>query len=124
MDHLIRIVLVGDYALARSALAYFLNATGSMIVVEDVGHGEEATDAVWVAKPDVVLIDCTPSSWHAPQVIAQLLRASPNSRVVLICDADGHADLKNLPPDGAVECIHKNSQPHALLDAIRRAVGR
>ena len=53
----IRVLIVDDDALVRSALSYLLAGAEGIQVVGEAGDGEAAVSAVTAHSPDVVLMD-------------------------------------------------------------------
>ena len=139
MDSMIRVVLVDDDALVRSALSLMLGGQSDIEVVGEAGNGEAGVALVSELEPDVVLMDIrmpVMDGIEATQALHQ--RPSPPSVVVLTTfDADDHvvraiaagADgflLKDTPPGDIVSAIRTVAAGDAMLSpsATRSLVSR
>ncbi|HEY0643605.1 MAG TPA: response regulator transcription factor [Nocardioides sp.] len=139
MDGVIRVVLVDDDALVRSALSLMLGGQSDIEVVGEAGNGEAGLALVTDLEPDVVLMDIrmpVMDGLEATQALHQ--RSSPPAVVVLTTfDADDHvlraiaagADgflLKDTPPGDIVQAIRTVAAGDAMLSpsATRSLVSR
>ncbi len=139
MDGVIRVLLVDDDPLVRSALALMLGGQSDIDVVGEAPNGEVGIALVGELDPDVVLMDIrmpVMDGLEATQVLHQ--RPSPPSVVVLTTfDADDHvvravaagADgflLKDTPPGDIVHAIRTVAAGDAMLSpsATRSIVSR
>ena len=139
MDSMIRVVLVDDDPLVRSALSLMLGGQSDIEVVGEAGNGQAGLALVADLEPDVVLMDIrmpVMDGLEATQVLHQ--RPSPPAVVVLTTfDADDHvvraiaagADgflLKDTPPGDIVGAIRTVAAGDAMLSpsATRSLVSR
>jgi DNA-binding NarL/FixJ family response regulator len=135
----IRVLLVDDDPLVRSALSLMLGGQSDIEVVGEAPNGEVGLAMVSELEPDVVLMDIrmpVMDGLEATQVLFQ--RPSPPSVVVLTTfDADDHvlraiaagADgflLKDTPPGDIVSAIRTVAAGDAMLSpsATRSLVSR
>jgi len=135
----IRVLLVDDDPLVRSALSLMLGGQRDMEVVGEAANGEEGLALVAELTPDVVLMDIrmpVMDGLEATQVLHQ--RPEPPHVVVLTTfDADDHvlraiasgADgflLKDTPPGDIVSAIRTVAAGDAMLSpsATRSLVSR
>ena len=139
MDGMIRVLLVDDDPLVRSALSLMLGGQSDIDVVGEAPDGEAGVALVGELEPDVVLMDIRMPVMDGLQA-TQLLqeRPSPPSVVVLTTfDADDHvlravaagADgflLKDPPPGDIVGAIRTVAAGDAMMSpsATRRLVSR
>ena len=139
MDSVIRVVLVDDDPLVRSALSLMLGGQSDIEVVGEAGNGEAGLALVTDLAPDVVLMDIrmpVMDGLEATRALHQ--RPSPPAVVVLTTfDADDHvvraiaagADgflLKDTPPGDIVGAIRTVAAGDAMLSpsATRSLVSR
>jgi DNA-binding NarL/FixJ family response regulator len=135
----IRVLLVDDDPLVRSALSLMLGGQRDIEVVGEASNGEEGLDLVTELEPDVVLMDIrmpVMDGLETTQALHQ--RPSPPHVVVLTTfDADDHvlqaiasgADgflLKDTPPGDIVSAIRTVDAGDAMLSpsATRSLVSR
>jgi DNA-binding NarL/FixJ family response regulator len=136
---MIRVLLVDDDALVRSALSLMLGGQSDIEVVGEAGNGEVGLALVSDLEPDVVLMDIrmpVMDGLEATEALHQ--RPSPPAVVVLTTfDADDHvlraiaagADgflLKDTPPGDIVQAIRTVAAGDAMLSpsATRSLVSR
>jgi DNA-binding NarL/FixJ family response regulator len=139
VDSVIRVLLVDDDPLVRSALALMLGGQSDIDVVGEAPNGQAGLDLVTDLDPDVVLMDIRmPVMDGLEATVALHRRPSPPSVVVLTTfDADDHvvravaagADgflLKDTPPGDIVHAIRTVAAGDAMLSpsATRSIVSR
>lgn len=130
MAELIRVLIVDDDALVRSALSLMLGGQLDIEVVGEAGDGRAALDVVEDLAPDVVLMDIRMPVMNGLEATRALhQREDPPAVVVLTTfDADDHvvsavsagADgflLKDTPPRDIVEAVRKVATGEAMLSA-------
>jgi DNA-binding NarL/FixJ family response regulator len=139
VDSMIRVLLVDDDPLVRSALALMLGGQSDIDVVGEAPNGQVGVALVGELDPDVVLMDIrmpVMDGLEATQVLHQ--QPSPPAVVVLTTfDADDHvvravaagADgflLKDTPPSDIVHAIRTVAAGDAMLSpsATRSIVSR
>ncbi|HEV2797098.1 MAG TPA: response regulator transcription factor [Nocardioides sp.] len=139
VDGVIRVLLVDDDPLVRSALALMLGGQSDIDVVGEARNGQDGVALVGELDPDVVLMDIrmpVMDGLEATQVLHQ--QPSPPAVVVLTTfDADDHvvravaagADgflLKDTPPGDIVQAIRTVAAGDAMLSpsATRSIVAR
>ncbi|WP_326494450.1 response regulator transcription factor [Nocardioides pini] len=139
MDRVIRVLLVDDDPLVRSALTLMLGGQPDIEVVGEAPNGEAGLAQVAEHRPDVVLMDIrmpVMDGLEATRVLHS--RPSPPAVVVLTTfDADDHvlravasgADgflLKDTPPGDIVSAIRTVAAGDAMLSpsATRSLVSR
>jgi DNA-binding NarL/FixJ family response regulator len=139
VDSVIRVLLVDDDPLVRSALSLMLGGQTDIEVVGEAGNGEAALALVTELRPEVVLMDIrmpVMDGLEATRTLHQ--RPAPPAVVVLTTfDADDHvvgaiaagADgflLKDTPPGDIVNAIRTVAAGDAMLSpsATRSLVSR
>jgi DNA-binding NarL/FixJ family response regulator len=126
----IRVLIVDDDPLVRSALSLMLGGQGDIEVVGEAGDGLQGLRQVDALRPDVVLMDIRMPVMSGLDATRRLhLRDAPPAVVVLTTfDADDHvvsavaagADgflLKDTPPDQIVDAVRKVAAGEAMLSA-------
>ena len=120
-DQPIRVLLVDDDPLVRSGLRLMLEASADLLVVGDVGSGEESVPAVLAHRPDVVLMDYRMGALDGIAAMAELRRLDRPPRVVLLTTFD----LDDLPVQavraGADGFLLKTASPDQIAQAVRAA---
>lgn len=116
-----RVLLVDDDPLVRSGLRLMLEASDDVLVVADVGSGEEAVPAIQAHGPDVVLLDYRMGELDGISTTREIRRLERSPRVVLLTTFD----LDDLPVRavraGADGFLLKTAGPDEITRAVREA---
>ncbi|SOD65802.1 two component transcriptional regulator, LuxR family [Streptomyces sp. 1222.2] len=115
----IRILIADDEALLRMAFSTVLEAQPDMAPVGEAADGREAIRLARDLRPDVVLMDVRMPGTDGIEATRQVIRISPQSRVLILTtfDLDEYA-FAGLNA-GASGFLLKNTRPEELLSAIR-----
>lgn len=112
----LRIVVVDDHPIWRSALIRDLDAAG-FVVVGEADTVKKAIDVVNATRPDVVLLDLQLPDGSGVDVT----RAIGESTHVLVLSASGQADdVLAAVKAGASGYLTKSASASELLDAVQR----
>ena len=115
----IRILIADDHAVLRDGVAMLLAAQPDFVVVGEAADGTETAARARELQPDVVLLDLSMPGPASGDVIRQVLRASPASRVLVLTMHDDPAYLASAMLAGAVGYVVKKVADTELLQAIR-----
>ncbi|MFF8772944.1 response regulator [Kitasatospora sp. NPDC015120] len=115
----IRVLIADDEALLRMAFGTVLEAQPDMAPVGEAADGAEAVRLARDLRPDVVLMDVRMPGTDGIEATRQVVRSSPQSRVLILTtfDLDEYA-FAGLNA-GASGFLLKNTRPEELLAAIR-----
>lgn len=117
---MIRVMLADDQALVRGALAALLRLEGDMEVVAQVGRGDEVLAAAHQHRPDVVLMDVDMPGKDGLAATAELLKALPDTRVLVVTTFGRPGFLKRAMASGAHGFVVKDTPSEELAEAVRR----
>ncbi|MFK4789055.1 response regulator [Microbacterium sp. ZW T5_56] len=115
----IRVVLVDDQALFRAGIRMLADSQPDIDVVGEAGDGREALDVVARTKPDVVLMDIRMPVMDGLTATAEILRTANPPRVVMLTTFDLDEAAARAIQQGASGFLLKDTEPEALLAAIR-----
>jgi two-component system response regulator NreC len=119
MSNPIRIFLADDHAVLRAGLKALLNAEADMEVVGETGGEENCADAVVHLEPDVVLLDINMPCCSGLDLLVELRRRIPNSRILILTMHDDAVYLRQVLAAGGSGYVLKEAADTELLTAIR-----
>jgi len=96
-----------------------LDAQSDIEVVGEAGDGWEVSRKAHDLRPDIVLTDLSMPGPHSGEVIRQVLRACPKTRVVVLTMHDDAAYLTSAMSAGASGYVVKKAADTELLLAVR-----
>jgi DNA-binding NarL/FixJ family response regulator len=117
----VRVVLVEDNDVFRETLELLLGLRGDLDVVASVATGQEAIEVCAALAPDVVLVDYRMPGLNGAQTTAEVLRASPTSRVVCLTASISRDEMNSLLDAGAVACLTKDEDLEQIVASIHSA---
>jgi DNA-binding NarL/FixJ family response regulator len=112
-------LIADDHAVLRAGLRMLLEAQSDMEVAGEAGDGSEVSRKARELRPDVVLMDLSMPGPHSGEVIRQVLRACPKTRVLILTMHDDPAYLASAMSAGAAGYVVKKVADSELLSAIR-----
>jgi two-component system, NarL family, response regulator DesR len=89
-------------------------------VVAEVGSGDEVLPAVLVHRPDVALLDVEMPGMDGITATAELRRAAPDTRVLIVTTFGRPGYLRRALQAGASGFVVKDTPAAQLADAVRR----
>lgn len=116
----IRVMLVDDHSLVRSAVRQALSGPDIELVGE-AATAEEAFDLAPTLRPDVMLVDITLPGIDGIQLVRELSPRLPETRFVMLTVSTSDRDLVTAMDLGASGFLTKDLTPDALLRAVRGA---
>jgi DNA-binding NarL/FixJ family response regulator len=121
----VSVLLVDEHQLIRQALRAVLESQPGIAVVGEARAGEEVLTLVGSLLPQILLIDVKTLPPHTLELLRQVSRQHPNTRIILLARlADESAVLAALR-QGAAGYVLKESSAAVLLLAVQHvAAGR
>ncbi len=119
---MIRVLLAEDQAMVRGALASLLGLEHDIVVVSEVGRGDEVVGAAATTRPDVALLDIEMPGMTGLDAAAALHSALPDCRVVILTTFGRPGYLRRAMEEGAAGFMLKDAPASELAAAIRRVV--
>ncbi len=117
---MIRVLLVDDHAVFRSSLRLRLEQEHGIVPVGEAGTAEQAISKARTLEPDVVLLDLLLPRKSGYQAIPEILRVSPQSRVLVVSSQTGPTSVRQAVLAGAHGYVPKRASDTELVEAVRR----
>jgi DNA-binding NarL/FixJ family response regulator len=118
---MIRTLVVDDQALVRAGVRVLLETTPDIEVVGEAGDGNEAVRLAERLRPDVVLMDIRMPRSDGIEATRRILAAAPVTNVLMLTTFADDDNVYGALAAGAVGFMVKDSEPDAMIDAVRRA---
>ena len=113
-----RVMLVDDHALVRSAVRQALDAPD----IQVVGEAATADEALLLApelRPDLILLDINLPGTDGLRLLRELGPRLPDTRIVMLTVSADRRDLLDAMRNGAAGYLTKDLSPEALQRAVR-----
>jgi two-component system, NarL family, response regulator NreC len=117
---MIRVLLVDDHELLRSALRRRLEAEDDISPVGEAATAEQAVVKARALQPDLVLLDLILPRKNGYEAIAEIAKVSPQSRVLVVSSQASPTAVRQAVTAGASGYVPKRASDGDLLTAIRR----
>ena len=114
-----RVLLVDDDALVRSALRMLLGGTDDISVVGEAADGDEVVDQVRRHRPDVVLMDVRMPRMDGLAATVAVTALAPAPRILMLTTFDLDEHVFGALAAGASGFILKDIPPHEVVEAVR-----
>jgi two-component system response regulator DesR len=105
----IKVLLAEDQVMIREALATLLSFEDDIEVVAQVGRGDEVVEAARETKPDVALLDIEMPGMDGLTAAAELRRASPDVKIVILTTFGRPGFLRRAMESGVSAFLVKDS---------------
>ena len=115
----VRVLLVDDDALVRSALRMLLSGTDDISVVGEAADGDEVVDQVRRHRPDVVLMDVRMPRMDGLAATAAVTALASAPRVLMLTTFDMDEHVFGALAAGASGFILKDIPPQEVVEAVR-----
>jgi DNA-binding NarL/FixJ family response regulator len=114
----LRVLLVDDHALVRSAIRQALDAP-DVEVVGEAGSAEQAMRLALDTRPDIMLLDIDLPGMSGVEAVRELAPRLPDTRIVMLTVSTDRRDLLGAVRHGAFGYLTKDLTGDALLRAVR-----
>jgi DNA-binding NarL/FixJ family response regulator len=113
-----RVMVVDDHPMWREAVERDLAEAGFEVVAV-AGSGEEALRRAPAARPQVAVVDLQLPGISGVEVTAELLRADPSARVLVLSASGERDDVLAAVKAGATGYLVKSASREELIAAVR-----
>src|SRR5690625_25011 len=117
----VKVVVVDDDPMVRSALTMMLDGVHGLAVVAEVADGRGVPDAVAAHRPDVVLMDIRMPGVNGIEATRRLTTRAHAPAVVVLTTFDSDANVVAAIRAGATGFLLKDTPPPDVVDAVVRS---
>ncbi|MBI3376699.1 MAG: response regulator transcription factor [Betaproteobacteria bacterium] len=118
---MISVFLVDDHPLVLRGLSDLFEAHPEFSVVGQESDGLQVMKALKEIRPDVVVLDLMMPNLNGMELIAQVTRRCPNTRVVVLSMHTNAAYVWQALRNGAIGYVPKGSPSEEIITAVREA---
>jgi len=111
------VLLVDDHSVVRMGLAAIINIEKDLKVCGEAESGAEAVKLASEMRPDVVVMDFMMPGMDGAEATEAVLRASPESKVLVLTTYGTSVDIARALKCGATGAVTKNLSNEELADA-------
>lgn len=115
----IRVLIVDDDPLVRSALSHFVSRGQEVTVIGQADNGQQAVDFVETQRPDVVMMDVQMPVMNGIDATAAISARWPEVRILAVTTLDGSETVLPMLSAGASGYLLKDSSAEAMLTGVR-----
>jgi DNA-binding NarL/FixJ family response regulator len=119
----IGVLICDDHELLRAGMRSRLQREPDIGVVGEAGTAEQALASARVLHPDIVLLDLLMPRTSGYDVIPDIVRHAPGSRVLVVSSQAAPSWVRRALSAGAAGYLPKRASDRELLAAIRRIAG-
>ena len=116
----IRVLLVEDHVLLRTALEAVFSLEADIEVVAAIGDGAEVLSTVLRTAPDVVVVDIHPPRIDGLGLLPLIQAADPRVKVLLLASHPRPGDVRRAVQGGVDGFQHTDLASERLLAVIRK----
>ena len=117
----IRVVIVDDHDLIRTALRALLSCESDIEVCGDAAEGDTGATLVLDLRPDVVLMDLTMPGVGGLEATRRIVMDWPSAKVVVLTAFAEPRLVRDALTAGARGYLLKDADPSAVVEAVREA---
>jgi DNA-binding NarL/FixJ family response regulator len=118
-DRPIRVLLVDDQPLFRSAIAALIGAQPDMVVVGEAENGLDGVEQARALEPDLVVMDVEMPVMDGVQAVGLIREQTPGAKVIMLTVSDSEDFLFDAIRNGAHGYLLKDLRPEQLYEMLR-----
>jgi DNA-binding NarL/FixJ family response regulator len=111
--------LAEDHTIVREGFRKMLELDADLEVVGEAENGRQAVVLVKKLRPAVVVMDIAMPLLNGLEATRQILKAVPNTRILILSAHSDGAYIKNATESGAVGFLLKQASARVLSEGIR-----
>jgi len=114
------ILIVDDHTVVCSALRVLIEKHPNWLVVGEASNGTGALEAASKEQPEIILLDVCLGVDNGIDLIPELLKVSPESRIVILTGVQDEDEFRRAIRQGAMGVVTKSASSEMLVKAIDR----
>ena len=118
----VSVLIADDHDLIREGIKTILRSRPDYRVAGEAVDGEDVVTQVKQLKPDIVLLDITMPKRSGLDLIEQVHRLSPHTKIIIISVHRSHLYITKALKSGVKGYLHKDNATEDLLPALRRVI--
>ena len=115
-----KILIADDHDIIREGIKTILKKAPEYVVIGEAVDGEDVLDKVAKLKPEILLLDITMPKKSGLEIIDQIHRASPDTRVLIISVHKADAYVMRALKSGVKGYLNKENAADDLLPALKK----
>lgn len=115
----IRVLIVDDDPLVRTALAHFVSRAPEIQVIGEAESGLEAIAFLERDRPDVVMMDVQMPDMNGIEATAAISKRWPEVRILAVTTLDGSDTVLPMLSAGASGYLLKDSSAESIMTGVR-----
>jgi len=115
----ITVLLAEDHTIVREGFRKMLELEDDLEVIGEAQNGRQAVALVKKLRPAVVLMDIAMPLLNGLAATRQILKAFPDTKVLILSAHNDDAYVQNASESGAVGFLIKQTSSHEVCHAIR-----
>ena len=115
----ITVLLAEDHTIVREGFRKMLELENDFEVVGEAQEGRQAVALTIKLRPAVVLMDIAMPRLNGLEATRQVLKAVPDTKVLILSAHSDDAYVKNASESGAAGFLLKQTSSHVVCEAIR-----
>jgi two-component system response regulator NreC len=119
----VRVLIVDDHAVVRAGLKLLVDSEDGFEAIGEAGNARDAIFEARSLKPDIVLLDVVMPDQSGLEIIPQLLKESPEVKVLVLSMQDEPRYVAEAFEAGASGYVLKEAADAELVAAIREVAG-
>jgi two-component system response regulator NreC len=118
-----KVLIVDDHAVVRAGLKLLIEGEQDLEAAGEAGNARDAIFEARSVKPDIVLLDVVMPDQSGLEIIPQLLKESPDAKVLVLSMQDEPRYVREAFEAGASGYVLKEAADTDLVAAIREVAG-
>ncbi len=117
-----RILIADDHEVVREGTRALLQREGDLIVCGTACNGLEAVAKATELQPDILILDLTMPEMDGVEVVRQLRRSAPQTRILVFSALQSENVIEELFRNGIKAYIGKGDDSQRLIEAVRSLI--